>query len=141
MSLKVSLFKIYHDHAEVIRYLVAGGYNTVFGFLVFAGLYFLLETQLHYIVIAMIAQVLAITNAFLVYRYLVFRSDGNILHEYLKIYVVYGVTFVLSIVMLALLVELLGLHPVLAQFFVILVTVVVSYLGNSRFTFSSKSSD
>ncbi|MBT4161168.1 MAG: GtrA family protein [Gammaproteobacteria bacterium] len=141
MSLKISILKIYHDHAEVIRYLIAGGYNTVFGFLAFAGLYLLLEPQLHYLVIAAIAQILAITNAFLVYRYFVFKSEGNLIHEYLKIYVVYGVTFVLSIVMLALLVELLGMHPIVAQFFIIVVTVIVSYFGNSRFTFNSKSND
>ena len=133
MTLKANIQKLYHN--EVVRYLVAGGYNTAFGFLAFAGLYLLLEDVLHYLGVAVISHVIAITNSFFVYRYFVFKSTGNILHEYLKIYVVYGVSFLLSIAMLALLVEFLDMHPIAAQFFVILVTVAVSYLGHSRFTF------
>ena len=52
MTLKATILKLYHN--EVIRYLVAGGYNTVFGFLAFAGLYLLLEDFLHYLIIAVI---------------------------------------------------------------------------------------
>ena len=129
------------EHRQVVTYLIAGGYNTLFGFLAFAGLYYLLEAQLHYLLIACISHVIAITNSFLVYRYLVFKSSGNIFIEYLKIYVVYGLSFALSIGMLALLVEVMHLHPVVAQFFVIGTTVIISYFGHSRFTFSSKQED
>ncbi len=124
-------------HQVVLRYLLAGGYNTVFGFAVFTGLYYLLIEHLHYLIIATLAQVIGITNSWLVYRVFVFRSKGNMVREYLKIYIVYGTSFFLGIALLALLVELAGMHPVAAQFLVILVTVVVSYLGNSRFTFRS----
>jgi putative flippase GtrA len=122
-------------HWTLIRYLIAGGYNTLFGFAVFTGLFFLLESSLHYIVIASIAQIINITNSYVVYRVFVFRSRGRIITEYLRIYLVYGVSFILGIALLALLVEVAGLHPVLAQLFVIIITVIVSYLGNSRFTF------
>ena len=122
-------------HQVLVRYLLAGGYNTIFGFAVFTGLYYLASGSIHYLVIAVIAQIIVITNSWIVYRLFVFKSKGAIVREYLKIYIVYGVSFLLSIALLALLVELLGMHPVLAQFFVILVTVIVSYLGNSRFTF------
>ena len=122
-------------HWVVIRYVIAGGYNTIFGFAVFSGLFLLFEHQLHYIFIAILTQVIAITNAFLVYRYLIFKSSGNIIHEYLKTYLVYAVSGVLSILLLALLVELAGLHPILGQFLVIVATVIVSYFGHSRFTF------
>jgi putative flippase GtrA len=123
-------------HWTVIKYLIAGGYNTVFGFLVFTALFLLLEHQVHYLFIAVITQVISITNAFLVYRYIVFKSTDNIIAEYLRIYVVYGLSFVLGILLLALLVELAHLHPVQAQFCVIVVTVIISYVGHSRFTFS-----
>ena len=126
-------------HWTVIKYLLAGGYNTAFGFAVFSGLYLLLENQVHYLMIAIISQIIAITNSFLVYRYFVFKSTGNIIHEYLRIYVVYGISFVLGLLLLALLVELAGLHPILANLFVIVTTVIISYLGNSRFTFNQKS--
>lgn len=101
----------------------------------------LLEDQLHYVLIAVVTYVIAITNAFLVYRYLVFKSKGNIVKEYLKVYVVYGVSAAIGTVGLALLVELFRLHPIIAQGFVVLVTVVFSYVGHSRFTFSGKTGD
>ena len=122
----------------MIKYLLAGGYNTIFGFAVFSGLYLLLENQVHYLIIAIISQIIAITNSFLIYRYFVFKSTGNIIYEYLRIYVVYGISFVLGLLMLALLVELAGLHPILANLLIIVTTVVISYLGNSRFTFNQK---
>lgn len=137
----MTLTELVSRHWVVIRYLIAGGYNTVFGFAVFSGLYLLLEHQVHYLFIAVVAQVIGITNSFLVYRYLVFKSRGNIIYEYLRIYVVYGVSFVLGILLLALLVEIAGLHPILAQFFIIIVTVIVSYFGHSRFTFNQKSGE
>ncbi|MDA0978232.1 MAG: GtrA family protein [Proteobacteria bacterium] len=133
------LTQLYREYLQkygtVIRYLVAGGYNTLFAFLVFAGLYLLLEHQLHYLLIALVSQVIAITNAFLVYRYLVFKSDGNFLAEYFRTYLVYGVSFLVNLGMLAALVEVAGLHPILAQGLTVFVTVIISYFGHSRFTF------
>jgi len=139
MTLKLIIERLYHN--EIFRYLLAGGYNTIFGFLAFSGLYLLFAESLHYLLIATFSHVLAVTNAFLVYRYLVFKSTGNIWHEYLKVYVVYGVSFGLSLILLAMLVEILHLHPIMAQFFVILFTVIISYVGHSRFTFRSGSED
>ena len=125
-------------HWTLIRYLIAGGYNTVFGFAVFTGLFFLLESDLHYLGIAIITQIISITNSYIVYRVFVFKSRGSIINEYFRIYIVYGISFILGIALLTLLVEFAGLHPVLAQFFVIIITVIVSYIGNRRFTFNQR---
>lgn len=132
------LSKVIARHWTLIKYLIAGGYNTVFGFAVFTGLYFLLKSELHYLGIAIIAQVINITNSYVVYRFFVFKSRGRIIEEYFRIYIVYGISFILGIALLTLLVELAGLHPVLAQFFVIIITVIVSYIGNRRFTFNQR---
>ncbi len=125
-------------HWTLIRYLIAGGYNTVFGFAVFTGLFILLESDLHYLGIAIITQIISITNSYIVYRVFVFKSRGKIINEYFRIYIVYGISFILGIALLTLLVEFAGLHPVLAQFFVIIITVIVSYIGNRRFTFNQR---
>ena len=125
-------------HWTLIRYLIAGGYNTVFGFAVFTGLFFLLESDLHYLGIAILTQIISITNSYIVYRVFVFKSRGRIIYEYFRIYIVYGISFILGIALLTLLVELAGLHPVLAQLFVIIITVIVSYIGNRRFTFNQR---
>ena len=126
-------------HEQLIRFLIAGGWNTVFGLSAFAGLYLLLEDTVHYLVVAVAANILAITNAFFVYRYLVFFSTGSLWKEYIKMYAVYAVSFAINLVVLAILVEVIDLHPIAAQFAIVLVTVIVSYFGHSRFTFAGSS--
>ena len=134
-TLLISAHRFWKRHEQVIRFLIAGGYNTVFGLSAFAGLYLLFSDTVHYLVIAIVANVLAITSAFFVYRYLVFKSSGPIVREYFKMYAVYAVSFSINLVLLAALVEVIALHPIAAQFVVVFVTVIISYFGHSRFTF------
>jgi putative flippase GtrA len=134
-KVRVGLEAQVSQHKQIIIYLIAGGYNTVFGFLFFAGLYFLLQDKLHYLPIAVISTFVSITNSFLVYRYLVFKSTSSIVREYVRIYAVYGASFILSLMLLALLVELLHMHPIAGQLIVTIASAVFSYFGNSRFTF------
>jgi putative flippase GtrA len=117
------------------KFLVAGAFNTALSLVVFGGLYLLLQDSLHYTIIATLAYIISITNSFIVYKYLVFRSTGNILKEYFRSYLVYGVSFLVSMTMLVLLVEITGIHPIIAQCLTIVVVVFVSYFGSSKFTF------
>ena len=128
--------KLSEEHWQIARYILGGGYNTLFGLAVFALLYFWLGDVVHYLLISIVSNILAITNAFVLHRYFVFRSRGNLLAEYFRTYLVYGGSVLLGMALLAGLVELVALHPVLAQGLVVLVTVVVSYVGHSRFTFA-----
>ena len=84
---------------EVIRFLLVGGFNTVFSI----GLAWLLVKplqllfpRLHLGVIVLAAQIVAtpigITVAFLGYKWFVFRTHGNYLREWLKCFAVYGVS-------------------------------------------------
>lgn len=118
-----------------VRYVIAGGWNTAFGYGLFCGLYFLFHRFLHYMVIAVANSVIAITMAYITYKLFVFRTKGNFLREYIKFYAVYGVSTLIGLVVLALCVEILGLHPYAGQAVVIVVGVMVSYVGHSRITF------
>ncbi len=123
---------------QSIRYLVAGGYNTVFGYGAFVLLYWLLYPAIHYLLIAIITHFLAITNAFLTMRLLVFRSKGQLLAEYLRFNLTYlGIMF-FSLIALPLLVELAGLHILLAQFILLIVSIVAGFVIHRRFTFRRK---
>ena len=99
------------------------------------GIYYAVGDHVHVVVVALIANVLAITMAFLTYKIFVFRTKGNWLVEYFRAYVVYGTTAVFGIGLLWFLVDGVGLQFWLAQGLAILITVVVSYIGHSRFTF------
>ncbi len=52
-------------YREPLLYLVVGGWNTVFGYAVFALLYWLLNAQLPSPVIVLLAYVIAVVNNFL----------------------------------------------------------------------------
>jgi len=120
---------------DKIRYLIAGAWNTIFGYVSGLSIYYAVGDHVHVVFVALIANVLAITMAFLTYKIFVFRSKGNWLVEYFRAYVVYGATAVLGIGLLWILVDGANVPFWLAQGLAIFITVVVSYIGHSRFTF------
>lgn len=118
-----------------IRYFIAGGWNTLFGYFVSVLLYYLLHKHFHLVAIAVLGNVIAITMAFMTYKVFVFQTKGSWLPEYLRAYVVYGGTAILGIGLLWVLVDNLTIPFWIAQGLVMAVTVVISYISHSRFTF------
>lgn len=120
---------------QEIRYLIAGGWNTVFGYGVYAGMYYFLHQCIHYLLIAVVANVIAITMAYATHKIFVFRTKGNAAREYLKFYGVYGLTTVLGLLALPLLIEVLKINPYIAPLITIAITIIMSYLGHKHFSF------
>jgi len=106
-----------------LRYLIAGGYNTVFGYGFFIVLYLLLKEQFHYMAIFLIAQFVAICNAFLTYKYCVFKTRGNIFTEFTRFNLVYGLATLFALFAMPLLVEVVGFEPVFSQTIIVVVRV------------------
>ena len=124
--------------SQILRYLIVGGWNTVFGYCVFAFLYFMLSTRIHYIIIAIISSIIAITMAYAGYKLFVFKTKGNYLSEYLKFYVVYGFSMILGLVLLPIFVEVLKLNVYLAQAVATLTCTFVSFIGHRNFSFKKR---
>ena len=122
---------------QVLLYLAAGGWNTVFGLGLYWLAYRLFGERVHYMVIAVAVNVLAITNAFLCYKLIVFRTKGNWLREYVKCWIVYGGGALVSMALMWLMVGLSGLNPVLANFIGTFIVVIASYFGHKFFSFRS----
>lgn len=125
-------------HEQKIRYLIIGGWNTVFGYGVFAVLYFYLSDSIHYLVILSLSYIISITNAYIGYKLFVFRTKGNILKEYFRFYVVYGVSFFINLAILPLLVEILAINIYVAQAMVTIITIIGSYVLHKNFSFRGK---
>jgi putative flippase GtrA len=123
-------------HDVRFRYLAAGGINTAFGYSVGIVAYQMLERVLHVFLISLAASVISITFSFLTYRLFVFKSRGNILREYLRCYAVYGVSTLVGATLIWLLVDMVRLNIYWAQGLVLSITVVFSYVGHKRYTFS-----
>jgi len=138
MNFVRGLFELYRknpgEFRRVVRYLAVGGWNTLFGIAVYSALV-LIFGERRYLLLGIPANVLAITNAFLCYKYIVFRSRGPFWAEYLKCYVVYGGMALVGMAELWLLVDCLGIPPICANIAATFANIVISYFGHKYFSF------
>ena len=132
---------------QIVRYLVVGAWNTLFGYGLYALLTYLLTPLIPYayMAAALLGTVVCITVSFLGYKIFVFRTRGNFLREYLRCYVVYGTSTIVNLALLPVLVTVLNLYvepqvysPYIAGAILTAGTVVVSFIGHQRYTFAHK---
>lgn len=126
--------RLWQDNRK-LRFLVIGGWNTLFGYLCFYGLYLLAADRVHYLIVTAVAHSINIMQAYVMHRWLVFRSDDKIAREFLRFNASYVGTFLFGLLAMFLLVETAGLSPPVAQAIVILMNVVLSYILHSRVSF------
>lgn len=129
---------LYHQHKKKINYLLAGFWNTIFGYASFLALYLLFNQTVHYLVLFVISNILSITNAYVSYKLFVFKTKGNYLVEYLRFYLVYGAAMLLNFALLPLCVELFKISPPIAQAGLGFFNVLFSYFGHKKFSFKPK---
>lgn len=120
------------------RYLMAGGANTVFGYLIGVVTYKILSPEFSIWIVGFFTNVIAITFSFVTYKLFVFKTQGQWIAEYLKSYLVYGSMALIGMVFLWVYVDLMNMTIWMAQGLVIISTVVLSYMGHSRVTFRRK---
>jgi putative flippase GtrA len=139
-----------HSHKSVdqfVRYIAVGGFNTVFGYGLFALLTWSFRGlgSFNYMYAAVLANVIAISVAFLGYKWFVFRTRGNYLIEWIRCFGVYGSSALIGLAALPVLVPILR-HvlrgpeqaPYIAGATLMIVTVLFSFLGHKNFSFRQK---
>jgi putative flippase GtrA len=96
---------------QIARYLIVGVWNTCFSYVIFALFTYLLTgiVPFAYMLAAVLSNILAVTVAYLGYKWFVFKTKGNYLREYMRCYTVYGTIFLINLALLPLLVALLSL--------------------------------
>lgn len=129
---------------QFIRYLVVGGFNTVFGFAVFALLNWLFRGlgSFSYMYAWALANIIAITSAFLAYKWFVFRTRGQYVREWIRCFSVYGSGMIFGFIGLPIVVTALR-HTMrrpefasyLAVAFLTTFTVVLSFFGHKNISF------
>ncbi len=123
------------QNSRKLRFLIIGGWNTLFGYLSFYVLYLLAADRLHYLIIAVIAHFVAATQSYAMQRRLVFRSGAPIRAEFLRFNASLIGTLLFGLLAMYLLVEAAALSPLIAQAIVILASVILSYVLHSRVSF------
>jgi putative flippase GtrA len=131
--------------SEVLRYLLVGGFNTIFGYGLFALLNWLFTGRLgaySYMYASFLASIISITVAFLGYKWFVFRTHGNYLAEWARCIGVYGTSTLLGLAAMPLLVELLHhvltrreLASYIAGAIVTGITIVFGFFGHKNVSF------
>jgi len=129
---------------QVVRYLLVGGFNTCFGY----GLFVALNYQFRALGVygselaGLLGNIIAITVAFLGYKWFVFRTHGNYLREWLRCLSVYGSSVLFTLAMLPPLTLLLrhwfGRSQMASNVAAAILTVIIvaaSYFGHKHFSF------
>ena len=127
--------RFYFRRREQLLYLAVGGWNTVFGYGVWALLQYLLGDHLHYLVVIVLSWPFAVLNAYLGYRYVVFRSHGPVLRELPRFSLVYVATLLVNLALLPIALSVLPFNIYVVQALLLSVVVVCSYLGHKYFSF------
>ena len=131
---------------DKIRFLVVGGWNTVFGYLVYVFSYLIYSPILSkiffaYILAMITSQIISLFHNFFTHKTFTFRSsskNGELRNEFFRFASVYFALYVVSLILLPILVELVGLHPLVAGIVVIIVIYMFAgFFGHKTYSFKS----
>lgn len=121
---------------EKLRFLLVGGFNTVFAYGVYA---FLLEIiKLPYLLALFIQYFITINVSVATMRYYVFRSKGNFVKEFLKAWSVYIGLFFANTVGLSFLVEICKIDELWAQGIYLTFSTILTYILHKYFSFKKR---
>lgn len=134
-------------HEEKVRFLVVGAWNVLFSM----GTLWVLERLIPYApgsalaaavgvigakqVVLFANWVIGVTQNLFTFKLLVFRTKGNWLREYARMYVTYTGTFLVESVMVQTISAIAGWSLFWARVPTLAVVMVLSYLGHKYFTF------
>ena len=118
---------------QFAKFGIVGISNTLISLAIYYALVFL---GLHYIIAYIIAFVISVLNAYYWSRKYVFnQSKDKSKWQLAKVYVVYGFTFLLSMGLLYLMVDFIGISELIAPIINLCVTVPLNFLLNKFWAF------
>lgn len=122
---------------ERVRFLVVGGFNTGFGYLLFVAIELVVGQHSSYFISLYGAYLIAATVAFALHRRLTFQvhGTGSVIIDFLRYQTVSLVALAVNSLALPALVEWAGLIPIVAQLLIVVLTTTISYVGHKFFSF------
>lgn len=129
------------DLAKPLRFGIAGLWNTVFGYLCFVGFHFALgrfamAEPVRYTSAVLLANAIAIPQAFLVYKHGVFRSQGDNVREFPRFVLSYLGMVAVNLVTLPVIVRVSGSGAVVGQAAYVVLAATVAFVLHGRFSFA-----
>lgn len=129
------LGKVYRRHREKALYLVVGAWNTLFGFCFWALLQNSLGDDLSYVGTLILAWPFVVLNAYLGYRFIVFRSKGPVRSELPRFALVYLVVLVANLIFLPIALQLVPSNIYVVEALFTATIIAGSYLAHRFFSF------
>jgi putative flippase GtrA len=122
---------------QKVRFVLVGGFNTVLGYLTFSALtlWVFHDVRFGYLLSLFCSYAVGISVAFVLYRRFVFVVHGHVLRDLARFVSVYAVSIGINAAVLPVMVEVVGVPPVLAQAVVVLITTLLSFVGHRSFSF------
>jgi len=127
----------YSRHEEKIKYLIVGVWNTLIGYLTFIILFYLFHERFNYLIILVLSNIIGITNSYLSYKFIVFKTRGHFISEYFRFYLIYGAAFLANMILMPFFVEVVGMKPIPAQGVILFFSLVFSYVGHKYYSFGT----
>lgn len=128
-------FKILWLDNEKFRYLIVGGYNTVFGYFAYSLFFLLLGTKEGYVSVLAQSYLLSIISAFFCMKFLVFKSKKKLTNVFLRYLVSCVLLFFVNYFFLHLFISHLKVYSLVAQCICVVFLIFLSYFLNKKFTF------
>jgi putative flippase GtrA len=128
---------------ERVRFVLVGGFNTVFGYAMFVAFELLLGEHIGYLVSLYGSYLIATIVAFFLHRHFTYRrtGTGNIFVDFVRFQGVYIVSLLINTAALPLLVEVARIPVLVAQAVIVIVTTLVSYFGHKFFSFRRRAEE
>jgi putative flippase GtrA len=141
-----SSLTLFTRHPLQIRFVLTGAWNTVFAILVFIGLdaifaHVFSPRYIAYMAAMASTNILSVANAFILHKYWTFRSRTKgigLMMEFFRFSCTYAFVFALTMLLLPVFTEVFHIAPRISAVIGIIISIIVSYTGHSRFSFKRR---
>ena len=122
---------------EKFLYLIAGIYNTIFGYGIFVFTWYFFAENYHYILLLCIVHVLSVTNAYFSFRFFVWKKKIKFFSSYLRFNFVYIGGLLASIIFLPVATSLLN-NAYIAKILIDGGIIIIRFFLNRSYVFRIK---
>ena len=138
IELYLKIYRWWMTWPQKIRFLLVGGYNTVFSYLLFAGLLWVFNGQYEQLALAL-SFALSSINSFWTQKIYVFGSTEPAWPEFIKCLGTWGISYVLNATLLWGFVDGVGMNAYIAQIVILVILTIFSWVMLKHFAFKSQS--
>lgn len=131
--------QIYNKNRQKIRFLLAGGVNTLFGLGCFPVLYiFLKDLNFHYLSVLILSQLACIVFSYITNKFFVFQTSKNYIKEFAKFASFYLILSIVNILYLPIMVIFINMTPIFSQLLFSVIIILSSYFWHKHISFKKK---